>query len=204
MCGCDIHLYIEYTDKQSLIEQENNEYHFGKPFKAYWRSFGGKISPGRNYWMFGILSKGVRSDFDEGFIPKGMPDFNDLSYSTRSDYVLNISDNENDESSVSLQKAIKWASGVYSSSVLYYREPTDDKPSWVSSPDWHSHSWLTTEEYEKAIQIYKNKCIEANKRDPDYASLDDIIIPEYEAILDVMKSLERNGRVCRVVFWFDN
>ena len=207
--GCDIHMYLEYTDKKTL-ERENKGVLNGRgePIKAYWRNFGGRINPGRNYWMFGILSKGVRSNFDEGFNPKGIPDFHSLSFSCMGDYTLYISDKDDDRDdddvrNTTLEKAIKWASEGYGS-VLYYRDPTDDKPFRVSSPDWHSASWLTTEEYEKAIQIYKDKCIEAYRQEPEYNSPDDAILPEYEALLAAMKSLDSNGMVCRVVFWFDN
>jgi hypothetical protein len=156
--GCDIHLYVEYTDKETLEKEKNGDLNGrGEPIKAYWRDLGGRMNPGRNYWMFGILSKGVRSDFDDGFEPKGIPDFHSLGMSSRRDYSMYITDKEDDEGRyTTLSRALKWASGEYPSSTLYYRNPTDDKPSWVSCPDWHSPSWLTTDEYEKAIQIYKS------------------------------------------------
>lgn len=204
--GADIHLYVEYTDKKTLEEEKNGKLNGrGEPIKAYWRDLGGRINPGRNYWMFGILSKGVRVDTENAFEPKGIPDFHSLAYASRNDYTLYISDKEDDEGKyTTLEKAIKWASSEYYRSELYYRNPTDDKPTWVSSPDWHSASWLTTEEYEKAIQIYKDKCMEAYKDDPEYNPIEEGILPEYEAMLAAMKSLESNGMVSRVVFWFDN
>lgn len=203
--GCDIHMYLEYTDKKTLERENKGDLNGrGEPIKAYWRYFGGRLNPGRNYWMFGILSKGVRIDFDEGFNPKGIPDFHSLSFPCMGDYTLYIGDKEDDEGRyTTLEKAIKWASDGYGSK-LYYRNPTDDKPFRVSSPDWHSASWLTTDEYERAIQIYKEKCKEAHKKDPIYNPIEEGILPEYEAILATMKSLDSNGMVCRVVFWFDN
>lgn len=205
--GADIHMYFEYTDKETLEKEKNGDINGrGEPIRAYWQDLGGRINPGRNYWMFGILSKGVRSDFDDGFEPKGIPDFHSLGYESRNDYTMYISDKEdNDEGRyTTLEKAIKWASSEYYCSTLYYRNPTDDKPTWVSNPDWHSASWLTTEEYEKAIQIYKDKCRERHQEEPEYNPIEDAILPEYEAMLAATKSLESNGKVCRVVFWFDN
>jgi hypothetical protein len=202
--GCDIHVYIEYTDKKTLEKEKNGILNSnGVPIKAYWRNFGGNLSLGRNYWLFGILSKGVRSDIDNAFEPKGIPPFDSLSNETRSDYAHYISnENDDDDNYVTMEKAIKWSNsyGV----ELYYRNPTDDKPTWVSGPDWHSHSWLTTDELEQALAIYHNMCVEANKNDPDYNNLDSLKEPLYTAILSLMKSLESDGMVCRLVFWFDN
>lgn len=207
MCGCDIHMYFEYTDKDTLEKEQKGELNGrNEPIKAYWRDLGGRVNPGRNYWMFGILSQGVRCDIEGAFEPKGIPDFDNLGYASRNDYAMYISDSDDDENGkyTTLDRALKWASGKYPSSVLIYRNPTDDKPTWVSHPDWHSHSWLTTEEYEKAIQIYKDKCRKAHQEDPEYNPIEEAILPEYEAMLAAMKSLESNGMACRVVFWFDN
>jgi hypothetical protein len=206
MCGCDIHLYIEYTDKETLKKEKNGDLNGrNEPIKAYWNNFGGKINPGRNYYVFGILSKGVRSDLDYAFEPKGIPDFHSLGYITRGDYSTYITDKEDDEGRyTTLNQAIEWASGEYRSSNLYYRNPTDDKPSWVSGPDWHSASWLTTEEYVRAIKSYKDICKKLHQEEPEYNSIEDAILPEYEAIIVAIKSLESNGKVCRIVFWFDN
>lgn len=205
--GTDIHMFFEYTDKEIIEKEKNGDLNGrGEPIKAYWRDLGGRINPGRNYWMFGILSKGVRSDFDNAFEPKGIPDFDSLGSPSRASYTLYITDSEDEDEGkyTTLSQAIKWASGAYPSSTLYYRNPTDDKPTWVSCPDWHSASWLSTEEYEKAIQIYKDICKKANQENPEYNPISDAILPEYEAMLAAMKSLESNGKVCRTVFWFDN
>ena len=205
MCGCDIHLYMEYANNKQLEKEKNGELCYnGEPIKAYWKSFGGHFYPGRNYSMFGILSKGVRYDNENGFEPKGMPDFDSLSYEVREDYCMFITDKKDHEGKYCTMKdAMKWANGKYFGSKLYYRNPTDDKPTWVSHPDWHSHSWLSTEEYEKAIQIYKELVVNEMRNGSEF-SLDDIILPEYEALLASMKSLEKQGETCRIVFWFDN
>jgi hypothetical protein len=196
--GADIHLYLEYTNKEILDSEKNADLIDGyKPIKSYWYDFGGGFSLGRNYRMFGILSKGVRSEFEDGFEPKGIPDFDNLGYAARNDYSLYISEKEDTEFKYcTMEQAIKWCASDFCNSKLYYRNPTDDKPTWVSNPDWHSASWLTIDEYEKAIQIYEKMLEE------DY--MGKYIPAEYEAILAAMKSLEKNGNVTRVVFWFDN
>jgi hypothetical protein len=53
--------------------------------------------------------------------------------------------------------------------------------------DAHTPSWLTTIEFEAA-----------------YGEAEGFRDPEIEAILAAMKSLEKNGRESRIVFWFDN
>lgn len=170
--GCDIHMYIEYCKK----ETEPSE-------KKYWRDFGGRINPGRNYLMFGILSKGVRCDTTFNFPPKGTPD--DMAYASRNDSLIYISE-EPTEGSVTLEKAKQWEK--YGNKII---NNSEGKPTWVEHPDWHSHSWLTTEEFEKAMEFY-------NKNSDKWVE------PEYEAILVSMKRFEELGYEARIVFWFDN
>lgn len=55
---------------------------------------------------------------------------------------------------------------------------------YVSNPDWHTHSWLTADEFAVAIEGSGE--------------------PEYEAILAAMRSFEAGGAQARIVFWFDN
>ena len=187
--GCDIHMYFEYTDNETIERSLKGEKNGnGQLIKPYWRDIGGRINPGRNYAMFGFLSKGVRSDFDNGFEPKGLPPFDDLGYSSRNDSVCYITKDGEDENETTLERALKWAE---SGCKIHYR---GGEPTWVDHPDWHSHNWLTTSEYEQAINNYI-----------EYAKNDDWGVPvEYGAMLAAMKYLETNGYTARVVFWFDN
>jgi len=74
----------------------------------------------------------------------------------------------------------------------------DGKPVWVEHPDWHSHSWMTTKELQKAYKIYEKH---ASKEWDD----DIRVGVEYRAILAAMKEIESCGEYeARVVFWFDN
>jgi len=68
--GCDIHAYREKkVDGKWVAEQEFvDEYNDGwldVPFENRYT--------GRNYDLFGILSKGVRRDMDISFEPRGLP-----------------------------------------------------------------------------------------------------------------------------------
>lgn len=67
-----------------------------------------------------------------------------------------------------------------------YKMDHTGTPRWVEHPDWHSHAWLTPDEWEKAIGK------------PNRYS------PEYQAILGTMRAFEAVGCEARVVFWFDN
>jgi len=191
--GTDIHMYIEYTDKQRLEETRKKKAEGDTTVNEYWRTFGGCINPGRNYSMFGILSKGVRSNYPNGTERKGLLPYDDMGYSAADDAYIRIanegtkpSDNE-----VSLEQAQKWASGSWPETIIY----RNGVPRFVTHPDWHSHSWLTTEEYEKALVNYKTLSEDVSWGEPI----------EYKALLAAMKVLESTGDyVARVVFWFDN
>lgn len=167
--GCDIHMYIEYKSKK----------------RDDWNYFGSKINPGRNYFMFGLLSKGVRSQNEKGIEPKGLPD--NMSYKSSNNAYIYINDDyaENDDEYCSIEIAKRWAE--YGSKIIF----RDDKPFKVEHPDWHSHSWLTTQEFEKQLEIYNSE--------PGY-----YLEPEYMAVLASMKELEKYDNECRIVFWFDN
>lgn len=164
--GCDIHMYVEYKRKGDE--------------RDYWQYYGQRINPGRNYYIFGLISKGVRSDNDLGLEPKGIPE--NLSFYSYNDYWISINDKyAGDEGFCSTEQAEKWAE---------YGSIIDKERNLVSNPDWHSHSWLTTKELEEQLEIYKEES--------------DWVNAEYFALLSSMKELEKHDLEARVVFWFDN
>lgn len=61
----------------------------------------------------------------------------------------------------------------------------DEDRTFISHPDWHSHSWLTPEEFAQAIN-------------------DIDVTPDYVACLAAMMALHNRGWKSRIVFWFDN
>lgn len=156
--GCDIHLYLEYKEA---------------PEKDYWQPFGGRLSE-RNYTMFGLMA-GVRGG-PALVEPKGLP--GDVAYRAESDYTLIPDDNFKDsEGFCGKAEAQRWVAQGCSKPWKYTNR--------ITGPDWHSPSWLGTDEFEKVISAY---------HDAGY--------PEtyYHAILAAMKSFP----VARIVFWFDN
>lgn len=169
--GCDIHMYIEYADKK----RENK----------YWMDFGGRINPGRNYTMFGILA-GVRSDEKFSFEPKGVPEV--MSYAAAHDNQLYITDDGKGERECTKEQAKRWTQ----SGSSQYVKAANGENLWVTHPDWHSHSWLSTEEYKKALEFYFT---EYNRWSNE---------PEYQAVLSCLETFEKLGFEARIVFWFDN
>jgi hypothetical protein len=164
--GCDIHAYVEYRK----ADAEPRE----------WINYGNRINPGRNYWIFGLMSDGVRASFPESKSAKGLP--SDLGYASRWDALLYIDEKES-KGHCTLLQATKWKGKIYE---------RDGKPYATDHPDWHSHSWLSTAEYEEVLNTYD--------------AMDSANYPEaeYRALLASMKELEKHGNEVRLVFWFDN
>jgi hypothetical protein len=186
--GCDIHMFVEYANKKRLKEQREEN----KP--EWWMCFGGKMNPGRNYTMFGLLCRGVRSNFEMGFPKKERLGIDEMSYETKSEMFQYISETPDFEgSTVNIETALryqKYGSKLYKDSNGEY--------TWVDNPDWHSHSWLSLDEFETALDLYK-------KIDDPYLGVDSDVPLEWRAILSAMKVLEDDGdNEVRVVFWFDN
>ena len=170
--GCDIHVYVEYS-------------HDGK----YWRNLTDGIGS-RDYRMFGILA-GVRCDDLKLFDPKGLPD-GQLSWNTEDANILNIAPESHPEWAdtsgwTSRTSAERWISE--GSSKPLYRDGVLNR---VTNPDWHSHSWLTSDELSQCVDKYRT--IPDVKKAPS----------EWVGILAAMKAIEENGDQTRVVFWFDN
>jgi hypothetical protein len=162
--GCDIHGYIEYDNWTS---------HDG----VVHRSCFGENLGSRDYKMFGLLA-GVRRG-SPIYPPRGLPE--NLSFDVKSAFHLFIIDDDgNDgEGFVTRKKAEEWVSQGYSKYL-------DDK--YITYPDWHTPSWLTSKEYEDVLR--------AREEDTEYGTVDQ----EWYAILAAMKSLKN----ARFVFWFDN
>jgi hypothetical protein len=156
----------------------------------FWQGFGGRINPGRNYGMFGILA-GVRCSIPNSFEAKGIPT-HDISYQCKDDLYLTITEDGKGDGETTLERALDW-NKHYGSKLLY----SNEKPYRVLHPDWHSHSWLTVKELANAYRMYSA----LHKKEWGAAS----VPVEYKAILAAMKSIEKTGEYeAEVVFWFDN
>lgn len=205
--GCDIHLYIEYKSKKTEFDGYN----------PGWQSFGGSINPGRNYAMFALMAD-VRNYGDDK-LPvlvkrRGMPE--DAGYTATDDIRIYISDVPSSRY-VSTETAKSW---VKSGSSKFINDK-EGNPMWVTDPDAHSHSWLTTSEFESILNKYlelqsvwhkkrveeHNKMVKEENIQPDswaYAPPSSNDEPEYQVVLTILKRFEELGYDARVVFWFDN
>lgn len=61
----------------------------------------------------------------------------------------------------------------------------DDTKQFVSNPNWHTPSWVSTEEFAVVAKEFPDE-------------------PEYRAILAAMIEFENQSLPSRLVFWFDN
>lgn len=202
--GCDIHCYIEYKRK----DRDN------------WSDFGGRINPGRNYWMFGAMG-GVRADHIPFIEPRGWPD--ECASASFSDNTIYISETQTEDTSGSGDEyyySRKHADECVAKGYCQFASRGAGHH-WVTNSDHHSHSWLTSDEFELSIAAYLKASgflintprltapenlqsdALATQSDQDRAwALNDIT--EYWSILAAMRCFEAQGHQARLVFWFDN
>ncbi len=163
--GCDIHAYIEYGP--SSVERELGT--------KQWVGFFGAIHLDRDYHLFAALSD-TRNDGEIEPVcePRGLPAT--LSSWVEAENTLLVSESEKNEPGCTPKdRAEQWVEGGSSQWV-------DAKRSRITHPDWHSHSWVSAEEFEEAMRRAKCKS------------------PVARAALASMRELP-NGVL---VFWYDN
>lgn len=159
--GADIHAYIEYSSSEGR-----------------WRPFARPDLP-RDYQMFSLLAD-VRGS---GILYplRGMP--SDAGWAAESDNQMFISDTPYDKYAKP-KDAARWVASGSSTYIL----DAGGKPAWVTHPDWHSHSWLNTQEFGHVLDSYQEE--------PPIS---------YFATLAAMVALEtQDSTTARLVFWFDN
>lgn len=131
----------------------------------------------RDYAIFASLG-GARNF--QGLEPiasrRGLP--SDACHDTHMENCVYVSESGKDET-VTLVRAEEWISRGYSK---WHREGV-----FVTNPDWHSHSWCTTEELKEAL-----------------ARAGDSHDERYLYLVHIMEYAELLGHECRFVFWFDN
>jgi hypothetical protein len=159
--GCDIHGYIEVKSEWWDGYQDFADLHLN-----------------RNYAIFALLA-GVRDYEEWGAVikPKGFPLDSD-NY----DYWLWIAE-DSESGCCTLENAEKWVAQKHS---IWH--PNDEKKIRVSSPDWHTASWLSKEELQKVINRYEELVSEQYK------------LYQYYAILAVLQAIPDS----RFLFWFDD
>ena len=150
----------------------------------YWQSFGGRINPGRNYNIFGMIA-GVRSNDEPMFPVRGEPE--NMSFLAAWDAYLYVTDGDEGEGSCTRKNAESWITAGYATGVY----DTSGKLTKVSHPDWHSQTWLTSEEFGQLLDSARKKHVGFGI--------------QWDALRAAMKALEDGGdNDVRVVIWFDN
>ena len=162
--GCDIHLFIQYKRKTEIR----------------WNDFGGRIRVERDYNLFGLLAHGVRTFPDpEGYAVKGIPADLEKYHAPWKEFFDYIDDPE-EPNNITQEQAESYGREIYN----------DEYSKWTENTDIHSHSYLSLEEYQKAIQ---------RRRLLDYG-----IDTAYLAVGSAMETLRDRYEDVRVVFGFDN
>lgn len=173
--GCDIHIYMEYRGK-------------GKDGAAQgWRCFGGRINPGRDYHLFGMLA-GVRGGLGRGaiFPVRGKP--RDMGICAASDAIMRVSEERaGSDGYIDKKTAEEWIRRGSAEWIGNRKEA-------VTHPDWHDFTWLTVEEFADVLHLAEDDDRRGYR-----------IGEEYWAIAAALREIERRGDFnARVVFWFDN
>lgn len=173
--GCDIHVYLEYTDS----EQDDADTWITNDGYI---SSSGRFSIRRDYTLFAIMA-GVR-DYDglKLFEPKGRP--RKLGMYAAGDAHLFVSEHVVGDGFCTPQDADRWIAEGCSEWVT--------KGAQITHPDHHSYSWLTTREFEAVLAKYREA---STRKRPG---------PDAVALLAAMKAFESEGHAARIVFWFDN
>ena len=165
--GCDIHAYIEYK-------------HWGDK----WWPFA-NLDIDRDYQLFGLMAGVRRSDIDPVAQPRGVP--SDASWKVNDENELFVSDDPSggrEKPYVSKADAARWLNQGISQQ--------GHSESYITDPDWHTHSWLTIPELRQVIKRYEDGC-EQDAPNEVRATL--------ASMLMLCGEDEENARL---VFWFDN
>jgi hypothetical protein len=136
--------------------------------------------------MFYILAE-ARSYAKYAFKPKGKLPINELSVWVKDKRIYMIWEYGGDRV-CSLEDALKW--NKEHNCRLHY-EDSRQTPLYVDDPDGHTDTWLSFDEYGKALKYYKMETGE------------DISV-DYLAVFEVMKVYEQANYDTRLVIWFDN
>lgn len=230
--GCDIHAYIEYRDKRRQWQNVQGVWTAKRLARhpEYDESTSGHLD--RDYRMFGLLA-GVRVPELQMFERRGVPA--GLAWRTHDAYAIMVDDKFAAEHPdyhgiLTSQQADTYVSRGWAHEVIALDvEGNPTAARYVSGPDWHSASWLTTPEFAEVLRRYNELARgEWHQSDIDFwrdelakggwfadiaqrhlAELEsDDYRPgydvEYAAMLGAMVACEEYGHPARIVFWFDN
>ncbi len=173
--GCDIHGYVEYERRY---------------LKGYSPWTSQQLSLPRSYTWFALLA-GVRDEHGiQMFAPRGIPE--DSCPEIRL-FRYGLAVVPDDDFEAPYDDEIRY---VPESSYQQWKNHSEELGTYggdlrfVKEPDWHTPSWLNTEEVRLTVNAYQ-----AMKSRDGYE-----VAPEIKALLAAMEQLPK----ARFVFWFDN
>jgi hypothetical protein len=163
-----------------------------KEKKSHWLSFSAdKILVERDYTMFYILAE-ARGYAPHSFKAKGKIPLNKLSGWVQNRRTIFIQDerDERDEcyDACTIEEALDWQKRH--NCRIHYSD-SSKKPYRVDSPDFHTDTWLSFDEYEQALNYYR-----------DYTGQEPL--HGYLAVYAAMKLYHDSGFKTRLVLCFDN
>ena len=184
--GCDIHLTVEHRRKKNPYPNDVHEW--------YDVGFNGTFSS-RIYGMFARMAK-VRdyygNKYKVQFEPRGLRE--DVAWTRTNKCYLNV---------IGDKGAIEWGEH-YCSKENAERWVENGLSEWIgkdhrtlTDPDYHSYSWLTTQELRQCFDdCFKDE-------NGNYKPNSDYV--EWLGLISLCEGIESDGiNECRVVFWFDN
>ncbi len=207
---------------EKLSESEQKE--FAKKFEDYVATLNDKEKEqiGKELRDSGITMG------QESFEPRGVPKDADY-FKAISDYTMWVREEESanaEEHECSRKKADEW---IKNGSSKVWDTDEDGKVSRITHPDWHSASWLSTDEIEELIKRYESALkalIPTARKEMERAAKfyekapekirDKFCSWEYcnpmnnhdlkllRGMLSMMRAIETPERPCRIIFWFDN
>jgi hypothetical protein len=169
--GADIHAYVDFDE----VFDET----------PWLNCYAADIRLGRNYALFTMMAS-VRDD--NGWTgskrePRGLPA--KYSFTVDNANVFYIGRRESGERTISRRVAAEWVKKGHSTYTA--KRNRDGRPSCVTDPNWHSHSWLTAKEL-REIQA-------------EFLAYFGHPYGPLEPLITMMDCV---GDRTRLVFWFDN
>lgn len=190
--GCDIHAYVEEVWEYN--ERDSKAYKSASHIASFHHM-------NRYYGLFACMA-GVRNYWDlyPVVAPRGLPNDPGISYRVRKESNFRVNDERNNagcDDYVSRADAERWTESGWSK---WY----DDRQDEVTHPDWHTYSWLTTDEFAKAIEQFE--ALLNNEHEEDNIPGGITQAPaDYRGCLALMREIDKQeNSTARLVFWFDN
>jgi len=147
-----------------------------------------QIYVNRDYLLFGLLAD-VRMKDIVVFPPRGIPQA--ISYQAELEYCLYVCEQDGEGCCTAIQ-AQKWIKEGVS---CWF----DTNHTRITNPDWHSASFLYTDEVAKVAEEFEIK-INEGINDKTYFRL----VQMLKGLVQMMRCLDTPGYRSRITYWFDN